>query len=102
MPTEYLWSSNLAAFPCVRMAGFHLAYHRLKEAVTEIKRVARVDPLTEGGGVTLAERIWPAFQDIDTSSGALGGAMYWPPDLCRSELDNDKVGRRLHRSVPAR
>jgi hypothetical protein len=27
--------------------------------------------------VTLMERIWPAFQDIDTSSGALGGAVYW-------------------------
>jgi len=25
----------------------------------------------------LEERIWPAFQDIDTSSGALGGAVYW-------------------------
>jgi hypothetical protein len=23
------------------------------------------------------ERIWPAFQDVDTSSGALGAAVYW-------------------------
>ena len=50
----------------------------LKEAVTEIKKVDRVDPVTAGDGVvTLMERIWPAFQHIDTSSGALGGAVYW-------------------------
>jgi len=26
------------------------------------------------------ERIWPAFQDVDTSSGALGSAVYWAQD----------------------
>jgi hypothetical protein len=53
----------------------------LKEAVTEIKNVARVDPATAGDGVvSLMERIWPAFQDVDTSSGALGGAVYWAQD----------------------
>lgn len=58
--------------------GSHLACQRLKEAVTEIKKVARVDPVTAGDGiVSLMERIWPAFQDIDTSSGTLGGAVYW-------------------------
>jgi hypothetical protein len=50
----------------------------LKEAVAEIKGVARTDPVTAGDGVvTLMERIWPAFQNIDTSSGALGGAVFW-------------------------
>jgi hypothetical protein len=58
--------------------GSHLACQRLKEAVTEIKKIARTDPVTAGDGVVgLMERIWPAFQDIDTSSGALGGAVYW-------------------------
>ncbi len=58
--------------------GSHLACQRLKEAVTEIKKVARIDPVTAGDGVvSLMERIWPAFQDVDTSSGALGGAVYW-------------------------
>jgi hypothetical protein len=48
----------------------------LKEAVAEIKKVARVDPVTAADGVVcLMERIWPAFKDIDTSSGALGGAV---------------------------
>ncbi len=58
--------------------GSHLACQRLKEAVAEIKSVARTDPVAAGDGVvTLMERIWPAFQHIDTSSGALGGAVYW-------------------------
>jgi hypothetical protein len=58
--------------------GSHLACQRLKEAVTEIKKAARIDPVAAGEGVVgLMERIWPAFQDIDTSSGALGGAVYW-------------------------
>jgi hypothetical protein len=55
-----------------------LACQRLKEAVKEIKTVARVDTVTAGEGVvSLLERIWPAFEHIDTSSGALGGAVYW-------------------------
>jgi hypothetical protein len=58
--------------------GSHLACQRLKEAVTEIKKFAKTDPVTAGDGVvSLVERIWPAFQDIDTSSGALGGTVYW-------------------------
>lgn len=61
--------------------GSHLACQRLKEAVTAIKKVARTDPVTAGDGViSLMERIWPAFQDVDTSSGALGGAVYWAQD----------------------
>ena len=61
--------------------GVRISRQRLKEAVTEIKKVARVDPVTAGDGVvSLMERIWPAFQDVDTSSGALGGAVYWAQD----------------------
>jgi hypothetical protein len=56
--------------------GSSLAISRLKEAVSEIKAVAKSDPVAAGGGaVSLMERIWPAFQDIDTSSGALGMAV---------------------------
>ncbi|MBV6431927.1 MAG: hypothetical protein IANPNBLG_02060 [Bryobacteraceae bacterium] len=58
--------------------GSHLACNYLKEAVHEIKAVGRTDPVTAGDGVvSLMERIWPAFQDIDTSSGAVGGMVYW-------------------------
>ena len=52
------------------------AIERLKLASSEIRAVARVDPLTSAEGViALAQRIWPAFEHIDTSSGALGTAV---------------------------
>jgi hypothetical protein len=56
--------------------GSTLAISRLKEAVSEIKAVAKTDPVAAGdGAVSLMERIWPALQDIDSSSGALGTAV---------------------------
>jgi hypothetical protein len=33
--------------------------------------------LAADGAVSLMERLWPAFEQIDTSSGALGGAVNW-------------------------
>ena len=57
--------------------GSNLAIGRLKEAATEIRSAAKSDPVAAGEGVvSLMERIWPAFQGIDTSSGALGGAVF--------------------------
>lgn len=51
------------------------AIERLKSARAEIRAVARTDPTTAAEGViALAQRIWPAFEHIDTSSGALGNA----------------------------
>ena len=82
MPTKHIWTfrSRLRS-RAFGWKGSHLACQRLKEAVTEIRKVARVDPVTAGEGVvSLMERIWPAFQDIDTSSGALGGAVNWAQD----------------------
>jgi hypothetical protein len=56
--------------------GSALAAVRLKEAVTEIKAAAKADRVAAGeGAVALMERLWPALQDIDTSSGALGTAV---------------------------
>ncbi|CAK0747473.1 conserved hypothetical protein [uncultured Gammaproteobacteria bacterium] len=53
-----------------------LAAKRLKEAVSEIKKVAKSQPLVAAEGIIgLFARIWPAFQNIDTSSGRLGGAI---------------------------
>jgi len=52
------------------------AVERLKLAVSEIKTVNRADPISAADGViALAERIWPAFEHIDTSSGTLGNAV---------------------------
>src|SRR5260370_4066567 len=57
--------------------GSRLAVDRLKEAAAEIRSVVKIDPVAAGEGVvTLMERIWPAFPGIDTSSGALGAAVF--------------------------
>ncbi|MBL8795625.1 MAG: hypothetical protein JNM56_17095 [Planctomycetia bacterium] len=56
--------------------GSALATKRLKEAITEIKKVARTDAVLAADGVViLMERLWPALEKIDTSSGALGTAV---------------------------
>ncbi|PWC52525.1 hypothetical protein TSH7_33400, partial [Azospirillum sp. TSH7] len=48
----------------------------MKEAVTVIKIVGKSNPLAAGeGALALIERLWPAFEQIDTSSGALGSAV---------------------------
>lgn len=53
------------------------ASKRLREATREIKKVAKKDPvLAADGSVGLMERLWPALQDIDTSSGYLGDAVF--------------------------
>jgi len=53
-----------------------LASQRLKEALTEIKAVARADPLIAAdGAIVLMEKIWPALAHVDSSSGALGNAV---------------------------
>ncbi len=57
--------------------GSALASQRLREAVSEIKTVAKSDRVLAGEGVvSLMERLWPARELIDTSSGALGGAVH--------------------------
>src|SRR5712664_3563925 len=57
--------------------GSALASKRLKEAVGEIKSVAKSEAvLAAEGCVSLMERLWPALEAIDTSSGALGGAVH--------------------------
>jgi hypothetical protein len=48
----------------------------LREAVSEIKKVAKKDPLFGAEGVIrLMEKIWPALEHVDSSSGALGSAV---------------------------
>jgi len=53
-----------------------LACQRLREAVSEIKKVAKRDSVPGAeGAVCLIEKLWPALEHIDTSSGALGSAV---------------------------
>ncbi len=49
---------------------------RIKEALAEIKAVARKNPvLAAEGAVTLLEKLSPALEQVDSSSGALGTAV---------------------------
>jgi hypothetical protein len=60
-----------------------------------LELMARKDPVTAGDGVvSLMERICPAFQDIDTSSGALGGAVYWAQDALLPIVIESPANRR--------
>ena len=49
---------------------------RIKEAVSEIKTVRRKDPvLAAEGAVILLEKLSPALEQVDSSSGAIGSAV---------------------------
>lgn len=49
---------------------------RVKEAVSEIKKVARKDPvLGAEGAVLFLEKVSPALEHVDSSSGVLGSAV---------------------------
>ena len=52
------------------------AIGRIKEAVSEIKKVRRTDPvLAAEGAVAFLERVSPALEHVDSSSGAIGSAV---------------------------
>jgi hypothetical protein len=52
------------------------AITRVREAVAEIKRVARSDPMVAADGAVLfLERVSPALTHVDSSSGAIGSAV---------------------------
>lgn len=52
------------------------AIQRVKQAVAEIKKVARADPaLAAEGAVAFIERVSPALEQVDSSSGAIGAAV---------------------------
>ena len=54
-----------------------LACQRINQAVSEIKKATRKDPrLGAEGAIKLMEKLWPALQHVDSSSGALGAAVY--------------------------
>jgi hypothetical protein len=52
------------------------AIERVREAVLEIKKTARRDPiLAAGGAVLFIEKVSPALEHVDSSSGAIGTAV---------------------------
>jgi hypothetical protein len=89
------------------LAESNLAIGRLKEAASEIRSVAKSDPVAAGDGVvSLMERIWPAFQGIDTSSGALGAAVFRTiteliPILTAARADHATTSKWLERLFEA-
>ena len=80
-----------------------LACQRLREAVSEIKKVAKKDlVLGAEGAIRLMEKLWPALEHIDTSSGALGSAVYKAldaliPIIVKAPADDKTRGKWLAR-----
>jgi hypothetical protein len=75
-PTKHKWT--FAA--CFRRQAFgwrsQPAINRVKEAVAEIKTTSRKDPiLAAEGAVLLLEKLSPALEQVDSSSGAIGTAV---------------------------
>ena len=54
-----------------------LACQRLREAASEVKKVAKKEPvLAVEGAIRLLAKLWPALEHVDSSSGALGSAVF--------------------------
>lgn len=52
------------------------AITRVKQAVAEIKKIAKKDPmLAAEGAITFLERVSPALEHVDSSSGSIGAAV---------------------------
>src|SRR5262245_55070133 len=51
------------------------AITRIKQAVAEIKKVAKKEPVAAEGAVAFLERVSPAVEQVDGSSGSMGAAV---------------------------
>jgi len=103
-PNKHKWT-----FPARFRTGAYswkasrLACQRLREAVSEIKKVAKKDSVHAAeGAVRLMEKLWPALEHIDTSSGALGSAVYKAldaliPIIVKAPADDKTRGKWLAR-----
>ncbi|MBC8481591.1 MAG: hypothetical protein H8D47_02895 [Planctomycetes bacterium] len=87
--------------------GTALASKRMREAVSEIKKVAKKDSALAGQGVIeLFVRLYPALMQIDSSSGALGTAMNKTidslmPILIKADWDMNTRGKQLDKLYDA-
>ncbi|MDR2216272.1 MAG: hypothetical protein LBE59_10615 [Nevskiaceae bacterium] len=76
---------------------------RIKEAVSEIKRVARSDEvLAAEGAVKFLEKLSPALENVDSSSGAIGNAVNRAIEtlaliIARAQVDTDTRQEWLER-----
>lgn len=80
-----------------------LPIQRIKEALTEIRLVARKEPiLAAEGTIVLLEKLSPALMNVDSSSGALGSAVNHAivtlvPILSQADVDATTRQRWLDR-----
>ena len=71
------------------------AVQRVKEAVAEIQKVARKNPvLAAGGAVVFLEKISPALERVDSSSGAIGTAVNHSIEALARIIADAPVGER--------
>jgi len=81
--------------------GTALASKRMKEAVSEVKKVARTDSALAGkGAIELMCRLYPACEHIDGSSGSLGTALNRTvaalvPIVTEADWDMNTIGKLL-------
>ncbi len=79
------------------------AIKRIKEAVSEIKKAARKDPVMGAeGAVLFLEKLSPALEHVDSSSGAIGTAVNnainaLAPIIAKAPADDDLRGKWLER-----
>ncbi|MBF0340269.1 MAG: hypothetical protein HQL95_04820 [Magnetococcales bacterium] len=102
LPT-YPW----AFVPRFRRNGFgwrsQPAIQRVKEAVAEIKKIAKTDSVLGGeGAVIFLEKVVPAIEQVDSSSGAMGTAVRnamvaMVPIIAQAEVDEQHRGKWLER-----
>jgi len=80
-----------------------LAVKRIKEAVAEIKKVARKDSVLGAEGVVIfLEKLSPAIEQVDSSSGSLGTAVHnaievMIPTISKTDINNKTREQWLNR-----
>jgi len=68
---------------------------RVREAVSEIQKAARKDPvLAANGAVQFLEKVSPALEHVDSSSGAIGTAVNHAIEACASIIAKAPVNDR--------
>ena len=69
------------------------AVQRVRQAVAEVQKVAKKDPaLAAGGAVLFLEKVSPALERVDSSSGAIGTAV-------NHAIDRQGPDRRVARNT---
>ena len=108
MPTKHKWKfKSYFRREAYSWNGTAKASKRMKEAVSEIKKVAKKNSVLAGEGVVeLFYRLYPALMNIDGSSGALGTAVNKTidsllPILIKADWDMNTRGKWLEKLYEA-